>query len=180
MKYLRKYNEELFYEWENNPECIRIQNTINDFNKKLINDEVWKNYYHKIDLYSTKAADPKFLEDIVEFAKKRIDDIKSENADILNSVKAIINEVDDSTDFIDSIEYESYLTGLDDLKFSFGVKINLNNNLEKKFSEYYSSYEIINFWPHLITTVSRLQSLGLTVLLKNDPYSKNLFLLLNI
>ena len=47
------------------PECVRLQNEINKYNDILFNDEVWKNFYHRIPLYYEKQKDSDFL-DIVD------------------------------------------------------------------------------------------------------------------
>ena len=89
MKYLNKYNEEIKFEYEWDEECVRLQKEINKYNDLLINDEVWKNHYHRIDKYYEKQLDSDFLESIIEFGKNRIKEIDKENKDQYTEIKEI-------------------------------------------------------------------------------------------
>lgn len=177
MRYLKTFNEEVKFDYEWDPECVRLQGIINKYNDMLYEDDVWKNFYHRIDGYYKKQLDSEFLEGIIEFAKKRIEDIKNENKELLKDVKNIIHEIEDNVDFIESVKYLDDLTD-DELIFECLVEIRLLPEIVKKrkfeWSEYWhNSYEVINLFPHLASASSRLESLGLQVFLSVMPLAKS-------
>lgn len=95
MRWIKKYNEEVKFDYEWDPECVRLQNIINSYNDQLLDDEVWKNFYHRIPLYYQKQKDSDFLENIIEFGKKRLEDIRKENEEDLKSLKEILINLED-------------------------------------------------------------------------------------
>jgi uncharacterized protein YaaN involved in tellurite resistance len=179
MKYLNKYNEEIKFEYEWDEECVRLQKEINKYNDLLINDEVWKNHYHRIDNYYEKQLDSDFLESIIEFGKNRIKEIDKENKELLQEIKDILEDIEDNDDgYIDKfvlIDQSSKIdnldlvdkTGVDSIDFSFTVHLIINNSFKRKrkigqrFK--YSSDEVINQWPKLIKLTNSIKSLGLDV-----------------
>ena len=181
MKYLNKYNEEIKFEYEWDEECVRLQKEINKYNDLLINDEVWKNHYHRIDKYYEKQLDSDFLESIIEFGKNRIKEIDKENKELLQEIKDILEDIEDNDDgYIDKfvlIDQSSKInnldlvdkTGVDSIDFSFTVHLIINNSFKRKrkignrTAFRYSSDEVINQWPKLIKLTNSIKSLGLDV-----------------
>jgi hypothetical protein len=159
MRWIKKYNEEVKFDWEWNPECVRLQNIINSYNNELINDEVWKNFYHRIPLYYEKQKDSEFLEEIIEFAKKRIEDIKSENIELLRDVKSIFQDFEDDVDFIEEIKYK---LGDGDV-FKLSVIITLDDNINDinyiGLLPFYTQFAIENIWTNISTISKRLKKL---------------------
>lgn len=170
MKHLKSFNEEVNFEWEENPECVRLQNEINLFNKRLINDEIWKDFYHSIPLYYQKQKDPKFLESIIEFAKKRIEDIKIENEDDLKELKDIFNEIEDSCDdIIESVRInESSMFG-ENIKLDVRVYLGFTKKVLKerkgilKTDILFTNNEIQTLWPKIVWATSVIEKMGFQV-----------------
>ena len=166
MKHLKSFNEEVKFEWEENPECVRLQNEINEFNKKLINDEVWKDFYHHIPLYYQKQKDPKFLESIIEFAKKRIEDIEKEKVELQKDIKDIFQDFEDDVDFIKKINY-AWTKGkqINETNFDLWVEIHLNDDVEDinyfGLLPYYTPFANENVWKNLSIIAERVKSYGL-------------------
>lgn len=174
MRYLKTFNEEVKFDFEWDPECVRLQGIINKYNDILYEDDVWKKFYHHIPLYYEKQKDSEFLESIIEFAKKRIEDIKNENKELLKDVKNIIHEIEDNVNFIESVKYKDLAEN--ELTFECLVVMKLLPEIVKKrkfeASEYWhNSYEVINLFPHLASASSRLESLGLKVFLSVMPHN---------
>jgi len=160
-KFVKIFNEEVNFEWEDNPECVRLQNEINEFNKKLIDDEVWRNFYHHIPLYYEKQKDPKFLESIIEFAKKRIEDIQKENVLLQQDIKDIFQEFEDDVDFIKEIKYKQ----INEMKFDLWIELFLTEDVEDidyfGLLPYYTSFANENIWKNLSIIAERVKSYGL-------------------
>lgn len=105
MKYLRK----IFEADKNtyvNYDLSNLQNAIDEYNRLLIKDEVWKNFYHKIDRYDLKSKDPKFLNDICEFGENRLKEIKIEKEEDLQLVKDLVIDYLEDCKSFDSGEFK--------------------------------------------------------------------------
>lgn len=143
------------------PECVKLQKEINKYNDILLNDEVWKNFYHRIDDYYKKKLDSDFLENIIEFGKKRIEEIKKGNRDLLEDVKDIFQDIEDETDFIKEIKYRLS----DGNAFRLSVEIFLNEDVNGYtyigLLPYYTQYAIENIWPNISMVTKRLKALNL-------------------
>ena len=167
MKHLKSFNEELKfeYEWEhplpNVAECERLQKEINKYNDILLNDEVWKNFYHRIDDYYKKKLDSDFLESIIEFGKKRIEEIKKEKEDLLEDVKDIFQDIEDDVDFIKEIKYNQMRS----VSFDLWVEIFLTDDVKDinyfGLLPYYTPFANKNIWNNLTIISQRVKSLGL-------------------
>lgn len=165
MRFIKKYNEEIKFECEWDPECVRLQNIINFYNDRLIDDEVWKNFYHRIPLYYEKQKDPKFLESIIEFGKKRIEDMKKEKDELLQDVKDIIQEFEDDVDFIKEIKYELRGSNENISIFKLSIQIFLNDDVNDLvyigLLPYYTQFAVENVWSNLSVVSKRLKTLNL-------------------
>ena len=103
MKYINRFNESFTVRGGELPHRD-LQDEINKYNDTLIDDDIWKNHYHRIDRYDLKRGDRNFLESIIEFAKNRLRDIKKENDEYVADLKAVFNVFEDEYDkFVDSI-----------------------------------------------------------------------------
>jgi len=163
MKHLKGFKEEVNFEWEDNPECVRLQNEINEFNQKLINDEVWKEFYHHIPLYYQKQKDPKFLESIIEFAKKRIKETEKEKKDRLDIIKSIFDDFEDENEFVKEYRIDRYFK--ESPLLNMNVEIFIDGDFEdlvyKGLITYYTDFAIENIWPKLPILTKKLKSYDL-------------------
>jgi len=163
MKHLKSFNEELKFDYEWDPECVKLQKEINKYNDILLNDEVWKNFYHRIDDYYKKQLDSDFLESIIEFGKKRIEEIKKEKEDLLEDVKDIFQDIEDDADFIKEIKYKLYDSPSSAFKLS--VEISLNEDVDDLtyigLLPHYTQFAIENIWTKISMVTKRLKTLNL-------------------
>jgi hypothetical protein len=111
MKYLKKIFEADID--PNVPELSRLlgnwnisnlQSAIDAYNRLLAKDEVWNNFYNKIDLEFEKKLsdnkDPKFLNDICEFGENRLKEIRKEKEEDIQLVKDLaIDYLEDCKSF---------------------------------------------------------------------------------
>jgi hypothetical protein len=77
---------------------------IDEYNSLLVKDEVWNNFYSKIDLELEKKLsdniNPKILNDIIEFAENRLKEIKKEKEEDIQLVKDLaIDYLEDCKSF---------------------------------------------------------------------------------
>lgn len=176
MKHLKQFNEEVKFEWEWDPECVRLQNIINTYNNKLINDKKWKNFYHNIPLYYQKQKDSEFLESIIEFGKKRIIEIQQENEDDIKDIKEIFQDIEDSCEgIIDSIKiYEEPMFN-EETKLVVRTHIGFNSKTMKDRKKifdteyFFTNDEIQLMWPNIIRVTSMVESMGFQVGLNYRP-----------
>jgi len=196
MKYLNRYNEEIKFEYEWDEECVRLQKEINKYNDVLINDEVWKNHYHRIDKYYEKQLDSDFLESIIEFGKNRIKEIDKENKELLEEIRNILEDAEDRyDDYIDkfvlidqSLKINNLdlvdKTGVDSIDLYYRVNLYLNPSIKRKKTTQlrndfvYSSDEVINHWPKLINLTNSIRNLGLDVNLNSQPNWREIIFLI--
>jgi hypothetical protein len=163
MKHLKSFNEEIKFDFEWDSECIRLQNIINSYNDKLIDDEVWKKFYHRIDDYYKKKLDSDFLESIIEFAKKRIKEIEKEKKDRLDIIKSIFDDFEDENEFVREYRIDRYFK--DSPLLNMNVEIFLDGDFEdlvyKGLITYYTDFAIENIWPKLTILTKKLKSYDL-------------------
>lgn len=185
-KFVKSFNEEVKFEWEWDPECVRLQNIINSYNNQLFNDDVWKKFYHHIPLYYQKQKDSEFLESIIEFGKKRIEEIKKENTNLLEDVKDIFQEFDDDVDFIKEIKYNLIDGNLKDgtiIPFKLIIDISLNEGVNDLtyigLLPYYTQFAIENIWTNISIVTKRLKTLNLNCHV-NYTVSKEINLILKL
>lgn len=170
MRFIKKYNEEIKFEWEWDPECVRLQNEINKYNDILFNDEVWKNFYHRIPLYYEKQKDSDFLESIIEFGKKRIEDIKKENEDDLLDIKDIFQEVQDTCDeYFETVRINESSMFDETIKLDIRVYLGFSKKSLKERKEIFdteylfTSNEIRSVWPSIIWATEKIEKMGFQV-----------------
>ena len=170
MRFIKKYNEEIKFEWEWDPECVRLQNEINKYNDILFNDEVWKNFYHRIDDYYKKQLDSEFLESIIEFGKKRIEDIKKENEDDLLDIKDIFQEVQDTCDeYFETVRIDETSMFDETIKLDIRVYLGFSKKSLKERKEIFdteylfTSNEIRSVWPSIIWATEKIEKMGFQV-----------------
>ena len=165
MKHLKSFNEELKFEYEWDPECVKLQKEINKYNDILLNDEVWKNFYHRIDDYYKKQLDSDFLESIIEFGKKRNEERKKEKEDLLEDVKDIFQDIEDDADFIKEIKYKLYDSNAPSSAFKLSVEIFLNEDVDDLtyigLLPHYTQFAIENIWTNISMVAKRLKTLNL-------------------
>ena len=155
---------------EENPECVRLQNEINELNNKLGNDEIWKNFYYRIPLYYQKQKDPKFLESVIEFAKKRIEDIENENKDDIKDLKEIFQDIEDSCDeIIESVRIHESSMFDENIKLDVRVYLGFTKKVLKERKEIFdteylfTNNEIQILWPKVVWATSVIEKMGFQV-----------------
>jgi len=139
----------------------QIQYAIDEYNRLLIRDEVWNNFYNKIDL---ENKDPKFLNDICEFGENRLKEIKKEKEEDLQLVKDLVTDYLEDCESINSEElrirgaqrgsgYEIELT------IAFSKKcIKDRKRVDRDFQ--ITENEIMDYWENLINLFKVLKSNG--------------------
>ena len=74
--------------FENIDSFNTLLNAIDWYNDRLIKDKEWQNYYQKVqDWRKSDSKDTDFLEEVIKFAEKRIEEIKAEFQKDLDFVK---------------------------------------------------------------------------------------------
>lgn len=177
MRHLKNFNEEVKFDYEWDPECVRLQSIINTYNDRLFNDPKWKEHYHNIPLYYQKQKDSDFLESIIEFGKKRIIEIQQENEDDLKDIKDIFKDIDDSCEgVIESVKIGETQNAEDNPEIKMSVFINLSftNEIIKERTKMVGDYlftnsEIQILWPIITQITSVLESMGFQVGLNYRP-----------
>ena len=170
MKHLKSFNEELKFDYEWDPECVKLQKEINKYNDILLNDEVWKNFYHRIDDYYKKKLDSDFLENIIEFGKKRIEDIKKENEEDLLEIKDIFEEVKDTCDeYFETLRINESSMFDEIIKLDIRVYLGFSKKALKERKEIFdteylfTSNEIKSIWPSIIWATEKIEKMGFQV-----------------
>lgn len=137
------------------------QELINSYNNMLIRDQVWKDFYHKIDRYDLKGKDPNFLDEIIEFAKKRIAEIEKEDEENLQLVKDLaIDYLEDCESFNSiNVDYLTKTTNEILIKIDFSKKClydrrNIFNALR------ITEEEVLEYWESIIQLFKVLKSNG--------------------
>jgi hypothetical protein len=172
MKYLKKIFEADID--PNVPELSRLtgnwnitslQSAIDAYNRLLAKDEVWNNFYNKIDL---ENKDPKFLNDICEFGENRLKEIRKEKEEDIQLVKdLVIDYLEDCKSFdpgefkVRGIQkrsgYEIELTLVFLNKCMEDRRVNKEDyNVDFHITE----NEIMDYWENLIDLFKVLKSNG--------------------
>jgi hypothetical protein len=151
-------------------EMQKLQNLINVYNKELIDDEIWKEYYHGISDYYTKSRnDKKLLEDIIEFAKSRIEKISEENKNLIEDVQLYLdNYFEDCEDFIKDYTFNTEKLGSGKLLIRVLIEFSRNAMDDRRIEEdlddrryAFGENEVLKFWPVITSLMNALRSLGL-------------------
>ena len=167
MRYLKKIFEDIDDFDPSVPENwtrYDLQSAIDEYNRLLIKDEVWKNFYHKIDRYDLKSKDLKFLNDICEFAENRLKEIKKEKEEDLELVKDLVINYLEDCESINSDEFK-----VKGVNTTIGYEIELTLVFSKKCMKdrrgddrnfRITENEIMDYWENLINLFKVLKSYG--------------------
>lgn len=175
MKYLKKIFEADID--PNVPELSRLlgnwnisnlQSAIDAYNRLLAKDEVWNNFYNKIDLEFEKKLsdnkDPKFLNDICEFGENRLKEIRKEKEEDIQLVKDLVIDYLEDCKSFDPGEFK--VRGIQKVS---GYEIELTLVFLKKCMEdrrgvdrefRITENEIMDYWENLIDLFKVLKSNG--------------------
>ena len=175
MKYLKKIFEADID--PNVPELSRLlgnwnisnlQSAIDAYNRLLAKDEVWNNFYNKIDLEFEKKLsdnkDPKFLNDICEFGENRLKEIRKEKEEDIQLVKDLVIDYLEDCKSFDPEEFK--VRGIQKVS---GYEIELTLVFLKKCMEdrrgvdrefRITENEIMDYWENLIDLFKVLKSNG--------------------
>ena len=175
MKYLKKIFEADIE--PNVPELSRLlgnwnisnlQSAIDAYNRLLSKDEVWNNFYSKIDLeFEKKLSDnkyPKFLNDICEFGENRLKEIKIEKEEDIQLVKDLVIDYLEDCKSFDPGEFK-----VRGIQKGSGYEIELTLVFLKKCMEdrrgvdrefRITENEIMDYWENLIDLFKVLKSNG--------------------
>jgi hypothetical protein len=154
-----------------------LQSAIDEYNRLLAKDEVWNNFYSKIDLeFEKKLSDnkyPKLLNDICEFGENRLKEIKKEKEEDLQLVKDLVIDYLEDCKSFDPEEFKVRLVNLGLGKgwnySSSGHEIELTLVFLKKCMEDRRDFdghfritenEIMDYWENLIDLFKVLKSNG--------------------
>lgn len=141
-----------------------LQSEINEYNRLLIKDELWRNFYHKIDRYDLKSKDLKFLNDICEFAENRLKEIEIEKEEDLQLVKDLVIDYLEDCESINSDEFKvkgvNTTIGYEiELTIVFSKKCMSNRRgVDRNFR--ITENEIMDYWENLINLFKVLKSNG--------------------
>lgn len=141
-----------------------LQSAIDEYNRLLIKDEVWKNFYHKIDRYDLKSKDLKFLNDICEFGENRLKEIKKEKEEDLQLVKDLVTDYLEDCESISPEEFK-----VKGINTTLGYEIELTLVFSKKCMKdrrgldrifRITENEIMDYWEKIIQLFKVLKSNG--------------------
>ena len=177
MKYLKKIFEADTDFDPNVPELSRLlgnwnitnlQSAIDEYNRLLAKDEVWNNFYSKIDLeFEKKLSDsknPKFLNDICEFGENRLKEIKKEKEEDLQLVKDLVTDYLEDCESISPEEFK-----VKGINTTLGYEIELTLVFSKKCMKdrrgldrifRITENEIMDYWEKIIQLFKVLKSNG--------------------
>ena len=179
MKYLKKIFEADIE--PNVPELSRLlgnwnisnlQSAIDAYNRLLAKDEVWNNFYNKIDLeFEKKLSDnkyPKFLNDICEFGENRLKEIKIEKEEDIQLVKDLVIDYLEDCKSFDPGEFKirgiQKRSGYDiELTLVFLKKCMEDRRVNKEdynVDFHITENEIMDYWENLIDLFKVLKSNG--------------------
>jgi hypothetical protein len=175
MKYLKKIFEADID--PNVPELSRLlgnwnitslQSAIDEYNRLLAKDEVWNNFYSKIDLeFEKKLSDnkyPKLLNDICEFGENRLKEIRKEKEEDIQLVKDLVIDYLEDCKSFDPGEFK-----VRGIQKGSGYEIELTLVFLKKCMEdrrgvdrefRITENEIMDYWENLIDLFKVLKSNG--------------------
>jgi len=175
MKYLKKIFEADID--PNVPELSRLlgnwnitslQSAIDEYNRLLAKDEVWNNFYNKIDLEFEKKLsdnkDPKFLNDICEFGENRLKEIRKEKEEDIQLVKDLVIDYLEDCKSFDPGEFK-----VRGIQKGSGYEIELTlvflnkcmedrRGVDREFR--ITENEIMDYWENLIDLFKVLKSNG--------------------
>jgi hypothetical protein len=165
MKYLKKIFEDI----ETEDKLLYYINAYDDILKK---DKIWKNYYILNDINNFKynyndinlEKRLKLLNDVIKFAKNRMEDIKKECEDDIESIRDIyLNYLEDCESFSDysiyrnKSELNTFYPYLIEIKLVFS-KETLKNRKDGHPPHCFSSAEIMDYWKPIYDFFTVLES----------------------
>lgn len=185
MNHLKTIFEE--FDDDKSQELQDLQDEINRYNAILIDDDQWKNYYHKIDNYYQKSReDEKLLQDIIDFAVDRIEELKEEKKELIEDIKAyVVNLKEDCDEFIDEFTF-NHIHTLEDIKEDINVRLKITLEFtdklmtnRKALGNYrFYSLEILEFWPHMVSFTQAIKNLGLGMNISYNPQMVSMTILI--
>ena len=162
MKYLKKI-------FENDNSIRMLLNAIDAYNDMLIKDKEWEKYYQEVqDWRKSDSKDTDFLEEVIKFAEKRIEEIKAEFQKDLDFVKDLyLNYLEDCQSFSDYLirrisEDNEYLI---ELKLTFS-KESLRKRKYMKSTPFPEEVykitcdEVLDYWKNIYDFFVVLESNG--------------------
>lgn len=171
MKYLKKI-------FENDNSIRMLLNAIDAYNDLLKNDKIWQDYYKDFENWRKSSNDSRgkeFLEEVIKFAEKRIEEIKAEFQKDLDFVKDLyLNYLDDCESFSDysirrmSLDYEYMI----ELRITFSERTLKNRrHYEPSVSYKITNNEVLDYWKNIYDFFIVLKSYG--YLPRIDYYQPN-------
>lgn len=142
------------------------QDEINKINSTLFNDKTWRDYYCKIDRYDLKRHERGFLQGVLQFGKNRLVELQAENEKLYSTLTQIILDIEDSCpEIINDVEHRL----INKIDFDSQFKMNLKKDVFEGGDYYrghlgaynFSDNEILDLWPKIISTISRINELNL-------------------
>ncbi len=162
MKYLKKI-------FENDNSIRNLLNAIDAYNDRLIKDKEWKKYYQEVqDWRKSDSKDTEFLEEVIKFAEKRIEEIKAEFQKDIDFVKDLyLNYLEDCQSFSDylirriSEEYGCQEYGyLIELKLTFSKESLKKRKYMKPEGYKITCDEVLDYWKNIYDFFVVLESNG--------------------
>lgn len=157
MKHLKKM-------FENIDSFNTLLNAIDWYNDRLIKDKEWQNYYQKFqDWRKSDSKDTDFLEEVIKFAEKRIEEIKAEFQKDLDFVKDLyLNYLEDCQSFSDYLirrvsDDNEYLI---ELKLTFSKESLRKRKYMKPEGYKITCDEVLDYWKNIYDFFVVLESNG--------------------
>ena len=166
MKYLKKIFEDIDdFDDPSVPEnwtIYDLQSAIDEYNRLLIKDEVWKNFYNNIDfkIRFTIMSKLHLLNKICEFGENRLKEIKKEKEEDMELIKDLaINYLEDCESFnSEDFKVKSKSFNEIELELPFSTKCMKNRKTNDRFI--IRENEILDYWENIIQLFKVLRSNG--------------------
>ena len=141
-----------------------LQCAIDEYNRLLSNDKIWKNFYNNIDFksksYSGTMAKLDLLNKICEFGENRLKEIKKEKEEDMELIKDLaINYLEDCESFnSEDFKVKSKSFNEIELELPFSTKCMKNRKTNDGFI--IKENEILDYWENIIQLFKVLRSNG--------------------
>ena len=163
MKYLKKI-------FENDNSIRMLLNAIDAYNDRLIKDKEWKKYYQEVQEWrKSDSKDTDFLEEVIKFAEKRIEEIKAEFQKDIDFVKDLyLNYLEDCQSFSDYLIRRISDSVSDDVEYGYLIELKLTFSQESLKKRQYmgpkgykiTCDEVIDYWKNIYDFFVVLESNG--------------------